>query len=246
MKSLAFLALLFSSVLFAQGRIPAGTILPVQLNQSVRSNKVAPGKIISARLMQDVSLPGGERIRAGAKIEGHVVAAKPASPTEKAQLSLRFDRVVSDRRRIPVTTNLRALANLMDVSEAQIPESGPDRGTSEYDWTTDQIGGEVAYRGGGVVQHGSDAVGQWIGNGALVNVSARRGAKCHGEVDGNDRPQAMWVFSSDACGIYDYDLVLVHAGRTYPRGQITLQALQGNLDLRSGSGMLLRVIGQSR
>jgi hypothetical protein len=244
-RSLAFFALLFSSVLFAQDRIPAGTILPVQLNQSVRSNKVAPGKIISARIMQDVALPGGERIRAGAKIVGHVVAAKPASPTEKAQLSLRFDTVVSQGRHIPVTTNLRALAGLMDVSEAQIPESGPDRGTSEYEWTTNQIGGEMAYRGGGVVEHGSDVVGRWIGNGALVNVSARRGAKCHGEVDGNDRPQAMWVFSSDACGIYDYDLVLVHAGRTYPRGQITLQSLKGNFNVRSGSGMLLRVIGQS-
>jgi len=245
-KSLGFIVLLFSTALLAQDRIPPGTILPLQLNHSIRSNKIAPGQITSARIMQDVPLPGGERIRAGAKVLGYVVTVRPASPTQKAELALRFDTIVSHGRRIHVTTNLRALATLMDVSEAQVPETGPDRGTSEYEWTTDQIGGEIAYHGGGVVEHGADVVGQWIGNGALVNVSARRGARCHGEVEGNDRLQALWVFSSDACGIYDYDdVVLVHAGRTAPRGQITLQSLRGNLNLRSGSGMLLRVIGPS-
>ncbi len=48
---------------------------------------------------------------------------------------------------------------MMDVSEAQIPESGPDHGTSEYNWTTDQIGGEIDYRGGSAITHGSNIVG---------------------------------------------------------------------------------------
>ena len=58
----------------------------------------------------------------------------------------------------------------------------------------------------------------------------------------NDAPQALWVFSSDACGLYDLpDLTLVNAGRSEPVGQITLRAAKGKLNVPSGSGMLLRV-----
>lgn len=131
---------------------------------------------------------------------------------------------------------------MMDVSEAQIPESGPDRGTSQYNWTTDQIGGEVDYRGGGAIAHGSDIVGHSVPDGVLVRLSSKPGTKCRGEVDGNDQPQALWVFSSDACGLYDFpDLILEHAGRTSPAGEITLRSNKGNLNIRAGSGMLLRV-----
>ena len=92
---------------------------------------------------------------------------------------------------------------MMDVSEAQVPESGPDRGTSENEWTTDQIGGEAVYRGG-VVAHGSNIVGNSVlGSGVLVNLSSRPGTKCRGEMAGNDQMKALWVFSSDACGLYD-------------------------------------------
>jgi len=36
---------------------------------------------------------------------------------------------------------------MMDVSKAQVLECGPDRGTSENEWTNDQIGGEALYHG---------------------------------------------------------------------------------------------------
>ena len=131
---------------------------------------------------------------------------------------------------------------MMDVSQAQIPESGPDRGTSEYSWTTEQIGGEVNDRAGGAVTHGSGVVGRSVADGVLVRVSSRPGTQCRGEVDGNDRLQALWVFSSDACGLYDLpDVVLLHAGRSDPVGEITLLSDRGNLLIRGGSGMLLRV-----
>jgi hypothetical protein len=143
-----------------------------------------------------------------------------------------------------MTTNLRALATMMDVSEAQIPESGPDRGTSEYSWTTDQIGGEVDYRGGGAIVHAAEIVGYSVPNGVLVRVSPKPGQKCRDEVDGNDQLQALWIFSSDACGLYDLpNLSLTHAGRTEPVGQITMRSNKGNVEIRGGSGMLLRVIG---
>jgi hypothetical protein len=93
---------------------------------------------------------------------------------------------------------------MMDVSEAQVPESGPDRGTSEYSWTTDQIGGEIAHHGRGAIVIGDRIVGYSAPGGALVQVNSRPGSKCRGVVDGNDQPQAMWVFSSHACGLYDF------------------------------------------
>lgn len=51
--------------------------------------------------------------------------------------SLRFDTLAIGKQRLAMTTSLRALATMMDVSEAHVPESGPDRRTSENEWTTD-------------------------------------------------------------------------------------------------------------
>ena len=247
MKSLLFVALItLSAQLIAQESIPVGTIVPVQLNSSLRSDKARAGELVSARVMQDVPLPGGHKIPSGAKVIGHVVSARPAGNGTGAEISLRYDTVEIGKRRIAMTTNLRALATMMDVSEAQIPESGPDRGTSENEWTTDQIGGEVVYRGT-VVMNGSNIVGNSaFGSGVLVRVASQPGLKCRGEVGGNDGLQALWVFSSDACGLYDLpNLTLTHAGRTDPVGQITLRSNHSDIKVRAGSGMLLRVNGSS-
>src|SRR5579863_436297 len=245
MKQFLFFTLIvLSTQLSAQDKIPVGTILPVQLNSSLRSDKARVGEQISARVMQDVPLPGGRKIHAGAKVIGHIVSARPAAHGMMADLSFRFDTLAMGKRSVPLTTNLRALATMMAVSEAQVPESGPDRGTSENEWTTDQIGEEVVYRGA-VVTQGSNVVGNSVlGSGVLVHVAAKPGLKCREEVDGNNQLQALWVFSSDACGLYDLpDLSLTHAGRTDPVGQITLRSKKGNVKIRAGSGMLLRVIG---
>jgi len=245
MKRLLFVTLIaFTAQLFAQDKIPVGTILPVQLNSSLNSNKARAGEQISGRVMQDVPLLGGRKIHAGAKVIGHIVSARAAVDGIMSDLSLQFDTLAMGKQRFTMSTNLRALATMMDVSEAQIPESGPDRGTSENEWTTDQIGGEVVYRGG-VVAHGSNIVGSSVlGSGVLVHVSSRPGTKCRGEILGNDRPQALWVFSSDACGLFDLPkLTLAHAGRTDPVGQIKLLSDKGNVRVPGGSGMLLRVNG---
>jgi hypothetical protein len=192
--------------------------------------------------MQDVPLSPGSTIHAGAKVIGRVIDVKPANGGAGAQVSFRFDTLVVSKRRIPIITNVRALASMMAVEAAQLPESGPDRGTSQNAWTTDQIGGEVVYRGGGPVADGLRSVGEPTYGGVLVHISAKPGSPCRGEIEGNDRLQALWVFSSDACGVYDFaDLAIVHAGRSDPVGKITLASDKGAVNIRAGSGMLLRV-----
>lgn len=241
MKRLLWVSFVLSSQLLAQNAIPAGTILPVQLNSTLRYCKARVGQQVSARVMQNVPLPGGKKVRAGATVVGHVVSTTPSDGTD-TKLSLRFDALRVGRESVPVTTNLRAMASMMEVSEAQVPETGPDHGTSEYIWTTKQIGGEVDHRGGFVITRGSQIVGHSVADGVLVRLTSRPGTACRGAVNGNEQPQALWVFSSDACGLYGFpDATLTHAGRTDPTGVITIRSNKRDLVIRAGSGMLLRV-----
>ena len=241
MRRVWFVALLvFATPAIAQEVIPAGIVLPLQLNSSLNSTKVQPGQTITATLMQDVPLPFGSRLRAGAKVVGHVVSATQSAGN--VTVTLRFDSLRISKKTISVTTSLRALASSLDVDDAQLPTSGPDRGTSQNAWTTAQIGGDVVYRGGGPVAHGLQVVGKPVPDGVLVRLNSNFDTRCRGEIDGNHELQATWVFSASACGVYGFsDLDIAHAGRTAPVGEITLSSAQGNFNVRSGSGLLLRV-----
>jgi hypothetical protein len=211
------------------------------LNSSLNSKNGVAGEVVTARLMQDVPLSSGGKIRAGSKATGRILDVTQAHSGTGARLSLQFDTVEVSKRKMPMTTNLRALASMIEVEQAQVPMAGPDRGTSESSWTTEQVGGDVVYRGGGPVTNGWREVGKPTANGVLDQVAARPGTMCRGDLGGNDRPQALWVFSADACGAYGFpDLKIVHAGRSAPLGQITL-ASEKDFEIRSGSGILLRV-----
>jgi len=244
MKRLFWAGLLtLAAGLNAQDRIPAGTILPVRWNGSISSAKSKPGQVITARIMQDVPLGSGRKIRAGSKVVGQVLGVTPAKNGSPGKITFQFDKLVRSGETIPMVTNLRALASLLEVEAAELPFWTPDRGTPSSAWTTVQIGGEeTVYRGGGHVVNGERVVGEPVPDGVLARVSARAGMDCRGAVDGNDRPQALWLFASDACGIFGYPrLKISHAGRTDPVGEIDLSSMEGDVKVRSGSGMLLRV-----
>ena len=242
MRNIFLLVLFLCSVAVLGQNIPAGTILPLRLNSSLNSKKSKSGQAITATIMQDVPLAPRSTIHAGAKVLGHVLDVSPSTAGSGAQISLRFDTIVISKQRVTIATNLRALGSMMEVHEAQLPQSGPDRGTSQNSWTTIQIGGDVVYRGGGPVAHGLEVVGTPTADGVLCRVRANSAGNCRGEADGNDRPQALWIFSADACGAYGFpDLTIVHAGRSSPVGQVTLGSTRGDVEVRSGSGMLLRV-----
>lgn len=234
MKSacLALLALLPLSLL-AQNSIPAGTVLPVQLDTGLNARKLHTDEAIRARIMQNIP---GTRIHRGAHVLGHVVSATPE------EIEIHFDALAAHGRRIPINASLRALASMMEVEEAQIPEGGADRALPPDQRNRRQIGGEEVYRYEGPVTRGFDVVGRATPYGVLGAVSAH--PPCRGALDGNDRPQALWLFSTDACGLYGFsDITLQHAGRTAPTGTIRIAGPSGKLNIRSGSGLLLRVLG---
>jgi len=236
--------LLFAAAAWAQNAVPAGTVLPAELAASLDSGKSKPGQVITARIMQDVPLPVG-KIPAGARIVGHIVNVAPAKNGSGMEISMQFDALQFSHRSIPIMTNLRAWASMTEVEDAQVPSTGTDRGTPWAWMTTNQIGGEVVYGQGGPVTNGSSFVGHAAPGGVLVHVSAKHGSMCRGEFGGNDSPQALWLFSSDACGLYGFPgLEITHAGRTDPVGQIRIASQRGRLHIQGGSGLLLRVVAQ--
>ena len=111
MKRLLFVTLIaFTAQLFAQDKIPVGTILPVQLNSSLNSNKARAGEQISGRVMQDVPLLGGRKIHAGAKVIGHIVSARAAVDGIMSDLSLQFDTLAMGKQRFTMSTLIKNLA----------------------------------------------------------------------------------------------------------------------------------------
>jgi hypothetical protein len=108
----------FSTATFGQDVIPAGTVIPVKLKSSI-SLKMRPQAMIDARVMQDVPLPTGRRIRAGAKVVGHLVAVTHATDSASSQISFTFDRITFSGHSAPITTGLLAMASFVEVEEAQ-------------------------------------------------------------------------------------------------------------------------------
>jgi hypothetical protein len=195
--------------------------------------------------MQDVPLSQGIRIKEGSKVVGHIVEVTPASTGKTARVSLQFDKLIWGHQTISIATNLRAIAGFMRINEAQTPPIGPGE-SDVYRWlTTVQIGGDIVYGEGGPVTTANDpndVVGKAVYGGVLSQVRAGEGAKCRGVIEGNEAPQALWVFSSDACGTYGLEHIsIVSAGRAGVTGVIVFSSDRENLKIPGGAGMLLRI-----
>jgi hypothetical protein len=225
--------------------IPAGTILPVSLNSALHSDKSVSGAAITATVMQDVPLGGGQTLRRGTKVTGHVVEAiAPGKGSDESKISFQFDGVRFENRTVPITTNLRAVASLMEVDAAQVPKSG---GTEDFsgNWNLVQIGGgQVSYGQGGPVMLGSEVVGKYTSQGVLASLSPDLGPDCRGIANNNSPSEAFWLFSVNACGSYGFaDLKVLRSGRTEPIGEVTLTSNRKAVKVDKGSAMLLRVEG---
>jgi len=230
------------------GLIPPGTILPLTLDSTMASNRSQKGATIRATIMQDVPLGEGTVIRAGSKVTGHVVnVASRREESDESSLSFQFDRVQFAHRTVPITTNLRALASVMEVDAARFPKNRAD-GDLMGTWDLVQIGGnQASYGQDGPVMLGARTVGEYTSQGVLAHFTSDLGTECRGEVNGNHRPQAFWRFGVDACGAYGFgDVRIIHSGRTDPVGEVTLISGGKTLKVGKGSALLLRVDRDSR
>jgi hypothetical protein len=244
MKGMVVFALfsLSATGLYAQDAVPPGTVLPVRLDSAVSSRNSKPEQIVTARVMQNVLLPGGAQIHRGTEVIGHLVKLVPASGSSAAEMVLTFDSIKLSNHTVPLHTSLRALASNLEVADAETPKAFDDATGSTYATTT-QIGGEVVYRGGHVM-NGETVVGEPVYGGVLSRTRANPDKGCRSAVAGNDQPQSLWIFSSDACGAYGYpNVTIAQAGRQSPQGEIVLtSASDRTLNMRNGTAMLLRVL----
>ena len=226
----------------AQNAPPSGTIIPISLDTSLNAAKIHPGQKIRATVMQNIP---GTAIHRRDRVEGQVVKVG-AMKNGQAKEEIRFDAVNIHGQMVPIRTDLRALASFMSVADAEDPEDMSSRGLTPETWTTQQIGGDQVYRGGGPVADGMTTVGQVTPWGTLDLPQTQPGLPCRGVIGENSRPQAMWLFSSDACGVYGFiNIRIDHAGRSNPAGTIVLSSTNGKLNLGSGTALLLRVSSPS-
>jgi hypothetical protein len=216
----------------------------VQLDRTLSIEDARAGDAIKVRIMQEVPLPNREKLPFRSMVKGSVLKVARDENETGVELTLRFDIVSHRGRDVSVVTSLRAIASYSAVRDAERPVGAFDEAFPPSWATTVQIGGDIRYGDGDTVRNRwNETVGKAVLGGVLVDAKANEALGCNGPVDAGDRPQALWLFSADACGIYGLqDVQLIHSGQSEPVGTIILHFKKADMKLRAGTGMLLRVI----
>jgi hypothetical protein len=144
---------------FREVTLPAGTVLPIELQSTVASDSSNVEDPVSARLRRAVVVGGVEALPAGSTLNGIVTAAKRSARVKgRAQVAFRFTSIV------PAGRDER-----IDIRTSAVSRLAP--GTKKKDAATIGIpaaGGAVI---GGIVGGGSGAAkGAVIGGGAGTGV----------------------------------------------------------------------------
>jgi hypothetical protein len=227
-------AILSFMMVTAPQTLPVGTALPIMMSSGLNAKSAKVGQKIEGRLMQDVPISSNLVIKKGSRVIGKVIAVQ-----RPKQITVQFTQLQGDKLTIPLNVSLRALAAAEDVFQAAVPV-GASTSESSDEWVTQQVGGDFVFRGRGYVSSDQGKVGRWNGNGVWGRLDP--GADCT-DADINKEEQALWVFSTSACGTYGYEkkLIITHDGHAAPLGQITLDSTAKNLEVRGGSGWMLLV-----
>ncbi len=233
-------ALLLSPIALAQ-ELPPGTVVPIELSSGLNAKKDEAGKRIEGRVMQEVPVPAGDKINERSRISGHVVrVTKPG--TSGSSIVLRFDAIEDGGRTIPLTAALLAVASMDSVADAQTPLNSTSDRDPVSQWVTRQVGGDVINRGRGTAGSTRGVVGKWVrGSSVMIKLTPNPDLGCPSGT-GYDREQAVWIFSSAACGTYGLrDVKIANSGGTSPLGEVALRS-DKNISIRGGSGWLLIVV----
>ncbi len=237
----------FASPLHAQEQIPVGTVIPIVLDHALDSRSSKPGQRFVARVAQEVPLPDKRVIRVGSKVFGEVTDTE--NILGQAKLGLRFDRLEFGKAQIAISAKLRALASSLDVNSAKVTYAASEMNI-RASATTTQIGGTtVVYRGGGVVENeNGEVIGTPVYGGVLAVVTNKPGSQCE-SIPVTETPQAVWLFSPEACGVYGFHDIRFENGIDSKSGEIILRRKNKkdwkltNINLSAGSAMLLAVTG---
>ena len=237
------LALLILAVIPSQD-IPAGTVIPIMLRSSLNAAKDRVGKKIEGRVMQDVRTPSGRTIREGSRMTGHVVnVILPGS--SGSGMVVKFDVLEEEGRTTALTTSLLAVASTASVRDAQLPITANADTDPVSQWVTRQVGGDVVRRGQRRVATHEGVLGTWVGGSSvLIKLTPNPKAGCS-QGPGYDREQAVWIFSSAACGAYGLNLKIASGGGRPPLGEIEITSRR-NLDIGDGSAWLLTVVAEPK
>jgi hypothetical protein len=234
-------------------KVPQGTALPVRLVSAVDARKARSGDRVTARTLQIVILPGGQRLPKGTLIVGHVVDAQPYhfnpepyARQKASSISIHFDQIVNGDLTLPVNLSVRALASTLQSQWAPRPhylDETDGAGTmiliggdefSPLDKTVrDDAGDVIAYnRKDGIfarLQPSDDGTSK-----TTLNCGATK------------TEQSVAIFSPNACGLYGFGSVsMPHAGRS-GSGTFTLVSRGYSIKLYAGSTALLQETGVSR
>lgn len=230
--------------LYGQTLQPGATI-PVRLQNTLNSERDLPGKTFTLKTTQDVPLNGHHVLRKGAKITGHILAAQSLKKGERdSRLVLELDTLEFSRQQTSIVVGLRAMASVLEVQGAGTPTNADENSAA---WTTQQIGGDIVYRGGGpVTASWGETVGKPLNDGVMSRLLAPRnelvlkGMHCAP----SDKLHALGLFASTACAVYGFpSLTIEHDGFDKPKGQIALVSQSQSVKIRAGSQFLLQALG---
>lgn len=215
-----------------------GLTLPIELLHGLKAGQTKPGTPITGFTTQRIPLTPGTYLPRGVKVTGTVIAS--SAPDKKAGhpavLTLHFDTLRYGQQTVPLHTQALAIANFTSVEDTFSPASDPsDKGNpSPANWTTSQVGGDEVFRSGwvGPVYDGGM---QRVGSADFYGVYADPPAGATGPAA---IPRAIGVFSTTVQGLYGFDLT---DKLSFSENNITVTA-NGNLTLRSGDNLLLKVL----
>ena len=222
-------------------QLPAGTVIPITLNDGLDADKLEAGKKIDGEVAQEISTSAGVKIKRGSRINRHIVSAtKPGA--SGSNIAVRFDEIEAEGQTIPVNLGVIAIASMMEVAQAKLPIGSTSNRNLENDWVTRQVGGDVVRRGQGKVFSRAGVTGTWLeGSAVRIKLVPGPSAGCVGG-PAYEAEQAAWIFSSGACGTYGLDkLTIASSGDKPPVGDIVLKS-PNMVKVSKGSAWLLTVV----
>lgn len=236
----------YPGVARAQSTTPPDlTALPVRFVHSVDAKKAKVGDLVTAKTMQVVALPSGDRIAKGTLIIGHVVEVAPyrfdSTPyvhQKPSQISIHFDKIRRGDSEIPVSLSVRAIAATYESEEAAYPQRTDDTDTLG---TITLIGGTSYSPLDKMIQtEDGDAIAYNRRDGLFARLMPSGSAGSF-QCEGTSTEQSVAIFSPDACGIYGFPVNYMPGNGHDGSGTFTLAARGRSAKLPAGSTALLQV-----